>query len=156
MEDLIFPSVRGKLEKMGVLCTHSSKSLGPFPQLPIKNLKKIKKFQKKRDQADPVQVSTRGRREPSGRHLDRVGLPLFLEFFFSPALHFLRKWSTLADWFQHMPASISFLFLGLELRWRQILLDFKFGGYNCETITYKATNYKARWLLHALCSMNLG
>jgi hypothetical protein len=34
---------RGKLEKMGVLCTHSPKSPGPFPKLPIKNLKKIKK-----------------------------------------------------------------------------------------------------------------
>jgi hypothetical protein len=52
--------------------------------------------------------------------------------------------------------SVSFLFLGLELRWRQILLDFKFGGYNCETITYKATNYKASWLLHAMCLVNLG
>jgi hypothetical protein len=47
---------RGKLEKMGVLCTHSPKSPGPFPKLPIKNLKKIKNIQKKRDQADPVQV----------------------------------------------------------------------------------------------------
>jgi hypothetical protein len=25
---------RGKLEKMGVLCTHSPKSPGPFPKLP--------------------------------------------------------------------------------------------------------------------------
>jgi hypothetical protein len=32
---------------MGVLCTHSTKSPGPFPKLSIKNLKKIKKFQKK-------------------------------------------------------------------------------------------------------------
>jgi hypothetical protein len=44
---------RGKLEKMGVLCTHSPKSPGPFPKLPIKKLKK-KKIPKKRDQADPV------------------------------------------------------------------------------------------------------
>jgi hypothetical protein len=27
----------------------------------------------------------------------------------------------------------------LGLRWRQILLSFEFGGYNSETITYKAT-----------------
>jgi hypothetical protein len=27
---------RGKLERMGVLCTHSSKSPGPFPKLPQK------------------------------------------------------------------------------------------------------------------------
>jgi hypothetical protein len=33
---------RGKLEKMGVLCTHSPKSPGLFPKLPKKNLKKIK------------------------------------------------------------------------------------------------------------------
>jgi hypothetical protein len=38
---------RGKLEKMGVLCTHSPKSPGPFPKLPIKKLKKINNFQKK-------------------------------------------------------------------------------------------------------------
>jgi hypothetical protein len=40
MEDLTLPSIGGKLEKMGVLCTHSPKSPGPFPKLPIKNLKK--------------------------------------------------------------------------------------------------------------------
>jgi hypothetical protein len=39
---------RGKLEKMGVLCIHSPKSLGPFPKLPIKNLKKIKLNKKKK------------------------------------------------------------------------------------------------------------
>jgi hypothetical protein len=38
---------RGKLEKMGVLCTHSSKSPSPFLQLPIKDLKKIKNSKKK-------------------------------------------------------------------------------------------------------------
>jgi hypothetical protein len=27
---------RGKLEKIGLLCTHSPKSLGPFSKLPIK------------------------------------------------------------------------------------------------------------------------
>jgi hypothetical protein len=37
---------RGKLEKMGVLCTHSPKSPSPFPKLPKKNLKKIQKIQK--------------------------------------------------------------------------------------------------------------
>jgi hypothetical protein len=46
---------RGKLEKMGVLCTHSPKSPGPIPKLLIKNwpkcsrkLQKNKKIQKKR------------------------------------------------------------------------------------------------------------
>jgi hypothetical protein len=44
----------GKLQKMGVLYTHSPKSPSPFPQLP--------------------------------------------KFLFLLALHFLRKWSTLAGW----------------------------------------------------------
>jgi hypothetical protein len=30
-------------------------------------------------------------------------VPIFLEFFFLPTLHFLCKWSTLASWLQHMP-----------------------------------------------------
>jgi hypothetical protein len=73
---------RGKLEKMGVLCTHSPKSLGPFSKLPIKIWKKKKDF-KKKDQADPVQASTCGRLATAGRCpalgwcLDWVGLPLF-------------------------------------------------------------------------------
>jgi hypothetical protein len=29
--------------------------------------------------------------------------PIFLEFFFLPTLHFLRTWSTLSHWLQHMP-----------------------------------------------------
>jgi hypothetical protein len=86
---------REKLEKMGVLCTHSPKSPGPFSKLPIKNWpkcrrkhKKNSKIQKKKGQADPVQVLTRGRPATSGcppaagRHLDRVGLPLFFWIFF--------------------------------------------------------------------------
>jgi hypothetical protein len=77
---------RGKLEKMGVLCTHSPKSPSPFPKLPFKNLKKIKKFQKN---------GTRGRQATAGRHLDRVGLPLFFEFFFCVALHFFAASSQL-------------------------------------------------------------
>jgi hypothetical protein len=39
---------RRKLEKMGVLCTHSPKSPGPFPKLPINNWPKCRrKHQKK-------------------------------------------------------------------------------------------------------------
>jgi hypothetical protein len=38
---------RGKLQKMGVLYTHSHKSPGPFPKLPKK---KFKKSQKKKKQ----------------------------------------------------------------------------------------------------------
>jgi hypothetical protein len=40
---------RGKLQKMGVLYTHSPKSPGPFPKLPKIHFLKIKKFQKNWD-----------------------------------------------------------------------------------------------------------
>jgi hypothetical protein len=33
---------RGKLQKMGVMYTHFSKSHGPFPKLPKKKIKKIR------------------------------------------------------------------------------------------------------------------
>jgi hypothetical protein len=88
---------------MDVSCTHSSKSLGPFPKLPIKNLEK-KKIPKKGTR------STLSRRQPAVTRRPRVdawtgsACLFFLQFFFSPALHFLRKWSTLAGWLQHMPA----------------------------------------------------
>jgi hypothetical protein len=38
---------RGKLQKMGVLYTHSPKSPGPFLQTSKKNFKKQQKFKKK-------------------------------------------------------------------------------------------------------------
>jgi hypothetical protein len=38
---------RRKLEKMGVLCTHSPKSPGPFPILPIKNWPKCRRKHQK-------------------------------------------------------------------------------------------------------------
>jgi hypothetical protein len=140
---------RGKLEKMGVLCIHSPKSLGPFSKTPIKNWPKCrrkhqkKKIQKKwtrptlsrfqpaaggrplvagRPWAHDLGSTTSGRQAASdqqsgsncpaetrarplvadssttsdrppavGRCLDRVGLPLFFEFFFCVALHFLHK-----------------------------------------------------------------
>jgi hypothetical protein len=62
--------------------THSRKSPGPFPKLPKQKFQKIKKFKKK------------GTSQTAS----------FILNFFSPALHFLRKWSTLAGWLQHMPA----------------------------------------------------
>jgi hypothetical protein len=73
---------RGKLEKMGVLCTHSPKSPGPIFKLPIKDLNKNKKDLKKMDQANSIQVSTHGRRATTGRHMDRVGLSIFFGIFF--------------------------------------------------------------------------
>jgi hypothetical protein len=64
----------------------------PIPQTSEKKFEKNKINSKTRDQA-------------AGRHLCRVGLvPFYLEIIFSPALHFLHKWSTLAGWFQLMPA----------------------------------------------------
>jgi hypothetical protein len=35
--------------------------------------------------------------------MDRASLSFFFEFFFSLALNYLCKWSTLASWLQHMP-----------------------------------------------------
>jgi hypothetical protein len=84
---------RGKLQKMGVLYTHSPKSPGPFPKLPKIHFYKIKKFQKI-GTARQVEASTRGRQATSGRWDQRspagrgltpgpVGLfPFFLIFFF--------------------------------------------------------------------------
>jgi hypothetical protein len=37
---------RGKLQKMGVMYTHSSIRLGPFPKLQKNNLRKLKKLEK--------------------------------------------------------------------------------------------------------------
>jgi hypothetical protein len=56
---------------MGVLCTHSPKSLGPFPKLPIKNGPKCRrkhqknlKILKKKGQANPIQASTAAGGQP--------------------------------------------------------------------------------------------
>jgi hypothetical protein len=65
MEDLTLPSVGGKLEKMGGLCTHSPKIFGPFPKLPKKKGKKKRK--KEKGQADLVQASTLGWQATAGR-----------------------------------------------------------------------------------------
>jgi hypothetical protein len=48
--------------------------------------------------------ATSSRPPTAGWHLDKANLPIFFEFFFSLALHYLCKWSTLAGWLQHMPA----------------------------------------------------
>jgi hypothetical protein len=98
---------KGKLQKMGVLYTHSPKSPGPFPNLP-KILFFIKNFSKKLGQPDRrrCQPAADGRPLVAGRRGSThgpVGLfPFFLNFFL-PTLHLLRKWSTLFHWLQHMP-----------------------------------------------------
>jgi hypothetical protein len=109
---------------MGVLYTHSPKSLGPFPKLLEKNSKKIQKIQKNGticlclavnlrpmgDRWSPADLGamTWGRRlavahRPRVDTLIGTDCPFFLNFFFL-TLHFLRKWSTLVGWLQHMPA----------------------------------------------------
>jgi hypothetical protein len=95
--------------KMGVLYTHSPKSPGPFSKLPKNNFKEIKKVQK-----NGIVCPYPGRPAGGGRPLvagwpwvdtwTGADCPFFFEFFFSHALHFLHKWSTLAGWLQYMPA----------------------------------------------------
>jgi hypothetical protein len=91
---------------MGVLYTHSPKSPGPFPKLPKIHFLKIRKFQKNWDNRRPDVGSP----EPAGDQWSPAGCGLtpgpviFFEIFFLPALQFLRKWSTLSHWLQHMPA----------------------------------------------------
>jgi hypothetical protein len=89
---------RGKLQKMGVLYTHSPKSPGPFPKFPKIHFFKIEKFQKNWDSltdagVDPGAGGGRGDDAWTWR-----AVPIFLEFFFLHALYFLRKWSTLSHW----------------------------------------------------------
>jgi hypothetical protein len=87
---------RKKLEKMGVLCTHSPKSPGPFPKLP--KISKIIYFFKTRGN-----LALSRRRRAVGDQwsptdcwstleaLNRARLLLLFLIFFPPALHFLRK-----------------------------------------------------------------
>jgi hypothetical protein len=90
---------RGKLQKMGVLYTHSSKSPGPFPKLPKINFLKIKKFQKNWNSpigpgVDPRLVGDRwllpgpgsptcGHPPAAGRRLDLSGCSHFCWILFS-------------------------------------------------------------------------
>jgi hypothetical protein len=98
---------KGKLQKMGVLYTHSPKSPSPFPKLPKILIFKTKIF-KKMGIARQGQASTRGRRatagcraagrwsranqrpaSPAGRESTpgHIGLfPFFLNFFFCALL----------------------------------------------------------------------
>jgi hypothetical protein len=63
---------RSKLQKMGVLYTHSPKSPGPFPKLPKIHLKKKIKKSKKLEQLD------KRRCQPAVVRRSRVGLfPFF-------------------------------------------------------------------------------
>jgi hypothetical protein len=110
---------RGKLQKMGVLYAHSPKSPRLFPKLLKIHFLKIKKFQKNWDNQRGAGVDQwsppAGRRpragwRPAVTRRPRVdawtcrAIPIFLEFFLLPALHFLHKWSTLSHWLQHMLA----------------------------------------------------
>jgi hypothetical protein len=108
---------RGKLQKMGVLYTNSPKSPSPFPKLPKIHFKKIAGLSATSGWG-PVMVGRLGPdrwlppaglrpsagRRPAVARRPRIdaytcqAVPIFLEFFFLPALHFLRKWSTLSHW----------------------------------------------------------
>jgi hypothetical protein len=67
----------------------------------------------------------------------------------SSNLHLTPKISVPSLWIlglQYVLINISFLFLlflSLGLRWQKILVDFKFAGNNCETLTYKATKLQS-------------
>jgi hypothetical protein len=65
--------------------------------------------------------------------------PNFQNMFFLPALHFLRKWSTLAGWLQHMPAL------------PRLLLETS-NTHNFWSVGPKNTNFFSR---EAYCEMHL-
>jgi hypothetical protein len=78
---------RGKLQKMGVLYTHSPQKPWPIPKLPKIHFLKIKKFQKNWDSRIGPGVNPRS---PTGRGLTPGPVrlfPFFLNFFsFLPPL----------------------------------------------------------------------
>jgi hypothetical protein len=75
-------------KKWGCCTPILPKALTHFPNFQ-KKIQKIKIF-KKMGPAQQVQASTRGRPLAIGRCLNLSGWPIFFEFFFLPALHFLR------------------------------------------------------------------
>jgi hypothetical protein len=89
---------------MGVLCVHSPKIPGQLPKLPKKKFEKNSKIQKKGTRL----TLRRCRPTTSGRPQVNICVgsawSLFLGNSFSPALHFLRKWSSLDGWFPLIPA----------------------------------------------------
>jgi hypothetical protein len=85
---------RGSFKKWGC-CTPI------LPNFP-KKIKFKNKIFKKKEQGQTGQASIRGWQATSGRRL--ACQVLFFEFFFLLALHFLRRWSTLVGWLQHMLA----------------------------------------------------
>jgi hypothetical protein len=102
LEDLALPSVGASFKKWGRCTPILPKAQAHFPNFQkfifyfLFNFKKI-------GTARQVQASTCG----CGSRVDAWtcrAVPIFVEFFFLPALHFLRKWSTLSHWLQHMPA----------------------------------------------------
>jgi hypothetical protein len=88
------PKCRGKVQKMGVLYTHSSKMLGPSPNFFIRPQKKLNEKIAKKG----------GSREGSPQSAFNHELPPSKIFLLLPAHNFLHMWSTLIGWFQHMPA----------------------------------------------------
>jgi hypothetical protein len=99
MEDFTLPSVGGSLKKWVHCAPILPKPRGPFPKLPKKKVYK-KNFKKIKTNCIESCVSPR-----LAGDRGRVSEPQPMKFFkVSPALLFLRMWSTLSHWFQHMPA----------------------------------------------------
>jgi hypothetical protein len=102
---------RGKVQKMGVLYIHSPKTSRPILKLPH-NTKhksgKSKNYKKKGASKKAAHsLSNCGPRLASDRWLPTArGCPKLAPskiFLLPPAHIFLRMWSTLAGWLQHMP-----------------------------------------------------
>jgi hypothetical protein len=101
LKELALPSVRASFKKWGCYTSILPKALAHLPNFQKFFFFKFKKF-KKMGIAPQVQASTRDRPLVDAWTCGVVSI--FLEFFLLPALYFLRKWSTLAGWLQHMHA----------------------------------------------------
>jgi hypothetical protein len=103
MEHLTLPSVGASFKKWRCCTPILPKALAHSSKLPQKNKFKNKKNSKKKGQSG----LSRYRPMAGGRlRVDTwIGqIASFFLNFFSPILHFLRKWSTPSHWLQHMPA----------------------------------------------------
>jgi hypothetical protein len=124
LEELPLPSVGASFKKWGSCTPILPKALAHFPNFQKLIFFKIKKFQKNWDSPAGTGIDLRpagDRWSPAGPRLPTCGrtcsgrrptvarqpqvnawtcraVPIFVEFFFLLALHFLLKWSTLSHW----------------------------------------------------------
>jgi hypothetical protein len=115
MEHLTLPSVGASFKKWGCCTPILPKALAHSSNFPKISFKRIRIFHIKRGCLAHLGVDPRSagdRLSPAaGWHMDRPSSPFFFEFFFSPAFHFLCKWSTLAQ-VVNSCASSQFLLVG--------------------------------------------